>query len=49
MTSMWFMLALAGLQTACTVSLLVEGKWPLGAVYACYALSNVFLIFVARN
>ena len=47
MTSVYFMIALAVLQTGAAVFLIKQNPW-LAAVYGCYAVSNLFLIGVAR-
>lgn len=48
MSAWWWMVALAILQTGAAGMLAYEGKPWLGAVYFCYALSNLFLIGVQR-
>ena len=49
MSSIWFMCALAALQAGAAVMVAREGNLPLAAVYVCYGISNVLLIWVHRG
>lgn len=49
MSSLWFMVALAALQTAAAFSVFREGNLPLALVYLFYGASNVTMIWVHRG